>query len=352
MKTTYVFPGTFSPPTYGHLEIVKMFCEVVDELTIICSENPNKSNNWFSPEECCLLWQTYDLPRNVEVTTLEKFRAKQINNEDIVIMRGLRNENDFMEEKKVISLNLQHGVNKYFYCVSKNEHSEISSSSTRNDASLINLKNLSQKLSPLAVSAVLEKSMQIKNLFLVTGRTGSGKSTFLSLLSAANENNYVIKTDEFNHELRELVKAEFGDKDLIDAAIEEEVRLNKVIANRWFELLSNSLRSAPKDSNVFIEAAYGLQPTKSLFKYLGGKIINISCNTSEENVKRTKQRGTPELVKFITIIPDRNEADEIAKDNNLLISHINTSCSLDVLKEKAQNLSHLISINKNHAYKL
>lgn len=53
--TQYVYPGSFSPPTYAHLNNVKRAASLLPNLKIVCSTNEDKHNKWFSEEESATL---------------------------------------------------------------------------------------------------------------------------------------------------------------------------------------------------------------------------------------------------------------------------------------------------------
>ena len=353
MKPIYVYPGSFSPPTYGHLNIIKQAAAIFPEPIIICSENPDKKENWFSPEEGQKLWQSYALPKNVKVMTLAEFKTLGVKTERIVIIRGLRNMNDYEEEKKVIEFNFSHfGVNKYFYILSTTQHREISSSSVRENALRLNLKNLARQVSPLVISAVLEKALSAKNIFLVVGRTGAGKSTFLNMLEKVNPNNHWLNTDNFNKQLRPLLLEKFGGEDLIKLTLEDETKIKKVIIKPWFALLKKTLRAIPKDANIFVEVPYALQPDKLMFRFLGGKIIYVGGESEAQNLERVIKRGTPQLAEFIKKIPGRAETTMIAKKYRLFLSFLNTNCTLEELFAKTKLINNLISGGLKNVYDL
>jgi pantetheine-phosphate adenylyltransferase len=160
MKTTYVYPGTFSPPTFGHLSITRQAAKIFPEIIILCSENPDKKDIWFTPDECKELWETYKLPKNVKVMTQPEFRCLAIKMADIVIVRGLRSEGDLEQEKKVMILNKEKfGIKKYFYIFGPNKNRDISSSKARQAAANLDLRNLSRQVSRLTIDVILEKIM-------------------------------------------------------------------------------------------------------------------------------------------------------------------------------------------------
>ncbi|QQS60353.1 adenylyltransferase/cytidyltransferase family protein [Candidatus Falkowbacteria bacterium] len=343
MKTVYIYPGIFSPPTFGHLNIVRQTAAIVPELIVLCSKNPEKPDPWFAPEECKILWLTYSLPKNVSLMTLTEFLRLQIKAEQIVIVRGLRRVEEFSYEAAVMRLNKERfNLRKYLYVFSQKKYRDISSSKTRLMASTLDLENLSQCVSPLTISALLEKTLDVQNIFLVVGKPGAGKSTILKKLSRMSKRNHWINTDNFNQKLKPLLKEKFGEKDLIEVALKDEKELKKIIGPAWIKLLKNSLLTAPRRANVFIEIAYGLQKDKLMFRFVGGKIIYIGCDNETDNYNRVVKRGTPKLTAFIKKIPGQQETEKLAKKYGLSVSYIGTDCTLQELFKKTKQLNTLL----------
>ena len=163
MGPVFVYPGSFCPPTFGHLYVVQKAAKIFEHLFIICSVNPNKSEQLFTSEECADLWKSYPLPKNVTVTVLDEFAKKGVEAGRIVIIRGVRDGSDFDHEKGVVFLNYETmGIDKYFYLVSDNNHKNISSSSSRQLAKEMKLEKLSEYVSPSVVLAMLEKHQERK----------------------------------------------------------------------------------------------------------------------------------------------------------------------------------------------
>ena len=140
MKTSiFVYAGTFSPPHMGHYQIAKKFADSHNKsLWIICSENPDKTNNWFTPEECERMWLSYDLPSNVVVFTITEFK-NHLDNEhrydiesELILVRGIRSERDFEYEKTVMMYNKeQFGIEQFLYIFGDNT---LSSTQIREEA--------------------------------------------------------------------------------------------------------------------------------------------------------------------------------------------------------------------------
>ena len=157
-RTVCVYPGSFCPPTYGHLTIVKQACEVFEKVYIVCSVNPNKGQPWFTPEECKVLWQAYALPANVEVLTMAEFIALGVEPKRIIMIRGLRGECDAEDEKKVMVLNWKkYGVSQFFFIITDKGFVNVSSSAARMAAEKCNVKSLAELVAPAVVTKLLEK---------------------------------------------------------------------------------------------------------------------------------------------------------------------------------------------------
>lgn len=317
MAATYIYPGSFCPPTYGHAAILSKAAATLPFVTVVCSRNPKKNGYWFSEKECLEMWQGYDLPRNCEVITLSELMSRNLDPEDLVMVRGVRTEKDLVDEKDVMAYNFEHfGIDKYLYVLSDEDTREVSSGLARESAEKVDLTTLAKCVCPEVVTALLEKALGFKNLVMVVGPPGSGKSTVLETLCEVDPNSVVIKTDEFNHALRGLLKEAFGEENLFEVALEREDELQRVISKPWLELLSSALKNVTRGANVFVEVAYGMRPNMQIFRYLGAKVLYLGASKEVLNA-RCAARSNPKLAVFIEHIPDLDESCRIAYENKL-----------------------------------
>ena len=91
-----VYPGSFDPATYGHLDVIQRACQSFDKVIVGVLHNSSKSP-LFSVEERVRILETAtkDLP-NVEVKAFEGLSVNFAReNHAQVIVRGLRAGTDF-----------------------------------------------------------------------------------------------------------------------------------------------------------------------------------------------------------------------------------------------------------------
>ncbi len=157
---TFIFPGTFSPPTVGHLHIVKKIAKAVPYLDTVCSQNPNKEA-WFTPEECKTLWSSYAIPGNTRVITIEALQ-KEIAlqpHKRIVIVRGIRSAADFAHEAEVIRLNNERfHIDTYLYVLCDDEFKHISSSQARKFAEAGDVEKIKKCVSDIVATALIDRA--------------------------------------------------------------------------------------------------------------------------------------------------------------------------------------------------
>ncbi|MBQ6056140.1 MAG: pantetheine-phosphate adenylyltransferase [Treponema sp.] len=108
--TTAVFPGTFDPPTYGHLNIIERASKLFDRVDVVVAVNPGK-NCLFDAEERTSMIKTLVEPfQNVTVHSWDKLIVQYAEQSGAkVLIRGIRNANDFGYEFDLSLMN--HNLN-------------------------------------------------------------------------------------------------------------------------------------------------------------------------------------------------------------------------------------------------
>ena len=101
-----VYPGSFDPITFGHIDIIERSAKMVDELVIAVLRNSAK-NSLFSLEERVNMIKevTKDL-QNVRVETFDGLLVDYMRQIDAtIIIRGLRAVTDFEYELQIAQMN-------------------------------------------------------------------------------------------------------------------------------------------------------------------------------------------------------------------------------------------------------
>jgi pantetheine-phosphate adenylyltransferase len=101
-----VFPGSFDPPTYGHLNIIERARTVFEEVLVVVAVNRSKSSNFSADERVAFMQKLVSGWPNVSVhicdTLIVDFaRAHKCR----VLLRGVRSVQDFSYEFELSVMN-------------------------------------------------------------------------------------------------------------------------------------------------------------------------------------------------------------------------------------------------------
>ncbi len=133
-----IYPGSFDPVTYGHLDIIKRAADIVDHLTVAVLNNSTKTPLFSVEERVNILKEvTKDIP-NVSVESFSGLLIDYAKQKDIhVSVRGLRAITDFEYELQIAQTNhkLSNGELDTIFLTTSLEYSYLSSSSVKEIAS-------------------------------------------------------------------------------------------------------------------------------------------------------------------------------------------------------------------------
>lgn len=125
-----VYPGSFDPVTYGHIDVIKRASKVFDHLIVAVLVNENKKSMFSVQERLEILKESLKDIDNVSCDSFTGLLVNYCEQKNITaIVRGLRAISDFEFEMQMAQMNrkLYEKVDTVFFTTS-NDHSYISSS--------------------------------------------------------------------------------------------------------------------------------------------------------------------------------------------------------------------------------
>ena len=133
-----IYPGSFDPVTYGHLDIIRRASEIFDELTVSVLNNKTKTPLFSVEERVRMLEEaTRDLP-NVTIDSFSGLLIDYAARKDIhVAIRGLRAITDFEYELQIAQTNRKFSDGKLdtVFLTTSLEYAYLSSSTVKEIAS-------------------------------------------------------------------------------------------------------------------------------------------------------------------------------------------------------------------------
>lgn len=106
MKRIAVYPGSFDPITYGHLDIIERGLEVFDEIIVAVAQNVEKRGLFTTGERIALIRAAIGGNPRLRVDTFEGLLVDYVASQGArVILRGLRAVSDFEYEFQIAQMN-------------------------------------------------------------------------------------------------------------------------------------------------------------------------------------------------------------------------------------------------------
>lgn len=133
-----VYPGSFDPVTYGHLDVIRRAADIFDELVVSVLNNKVKTPLFSVEERVKILEEaTKDMP-NVKIDSFSGLLINYAkNNEITVAIRGLRAITDFEYELQIAQTNRKLSGEQLdtIFLTTSLEYAYLSSSSVKEIAS-------------------------------------------------------------------------------------------------------------------------------------------------------------------------------------------------------------------------
>lgn len=161
--TRAIYPGSFDPVTFGHIDMIERSAKMVDELLVSVLNNSAKNPLFSVKERVSMLEEITNHLPNVKVTSFDGLLIDYAREMDAsIIIRGLRAVTDFEYELQIAQTNrkLSGGKLDTMFLTTSLEYAYLSSSSVKEIASFGG--DISQCVPDFVADLIYEK-YQIKN---------------------------------------------------------------------------------------------------------------------------------------------------------------------------------------------
>ena len=153
-----VYPGTFDPITYGHIDLIKRALEIVDELIVAVAHNPAKNPKFSIQERVDFVKETLNEMdvsegKSVRVESFDGLLVNYVESMQAkIIIRGIRAFSDFENEFQMALTNRKFNPSiETIFLMPNESYSYISSNIIKEAA------RLGADISPYVPAAVQKK---------------------------------------------------------------------------------------------------------------------------------------------------------------------------------------------------
>jgi pantetheine-phosphate adenylyltransferase len=111
------FPGSFDPPTLGHMNIIQRAAGIFDELLVVVAENRQKKYLFSAEERVSMLRRLVESTKNVSICVCDSLIVDFLKKREIrLLIRGVRGMEDFSYEFELSMMNkaLNSGIETIF----------------------------------------------------------------------------------------------------------------------------------------------------------------------------------------------------------------------------------------------
>ena len=152
-----VFPGSFDPPTNGHVDIIQRASRLFDDVDVVISVNPAKQYMFTEQERLDMLTQLLSEYKNVQIHVWEGLIVNYAKEHGAkVLIRGIRSANDFSYEFELAHMNQNLNPQiETMFLPSKEKWGVVKSSSIKELAMFGG--DISRMVPPLVVEALKQK---------------------------------------------------------------------------------------------------------------------------------------------------------------------------------------------------
>ena len=124
-----LIPGSFDPPTNGHIDVIKRCSKVFDDVLVGVIVNPSKNSLFATETRELMLTEIFTDTNNVSIKTFEGLLVDFAKNNEVqAIVKGLRAMTDFDYEFQMAQMNSNLADCETIFVPASPEYGYVSSS--------------------------------------------------------------------------------------------------------------------------------------------------------------------------------------------------------------------------------
>jgi len=153
-----IYPGSFDPPTYGHVDLIERALHIFDRLIVAVARNVEKECLFTAEERLHLLEEATSHIERVTVASFDSLTVEYAKSRGaIAIVRGLRAVSDFEYEFQMALMNRKLAPSiETIYLMPNDAHIFLSSSLIK-EIAMFGGRNLSDFVPPAVEQKLVEK---------------------------------------------------------------------------------------------------------------------------------------------------------------------------------------------------
>lgn len=106
LSVTAIYPGSFDPPTFGHLDLIRRSSGLFDKLVVAIVRNDSKQPLFSMDERVLMMREATAGIENVEIDQFQGLLVEYAARRDArVLIRGIRAVSDYEYELQMTSMN-------------------------------------------------------------------------------------------------------------------------------------------------------------------------------------------------------------------------------------------------------
>ena len=161
-----IFPGSFDPPTNGHLDLIARGARIANHLIVAVLQNSQKNPLFTTEERCEMLQECIAHLPNVEIDAFSGLLVDYATHRNAnLILRGIRNISDYETESQMALLNRRmRPETETLFLTASAEHAFLSSRMVKE------IVTLGGDAAPFVAEPVLRRLDEIQHLPLSFGQ--------------------------------------------------------------------------------------------------------------------------------------------------------------------------------------